>query len=211
MRLTRRSALAVAAGFSVARAGDDWVSMFDGRSLKGWKETPFHGRGPVSVRDGMIVLGKGRLTGVVWAGEFPRSGYEIEYEAARLDGNDFFAALTFPVNDAHCEWITGGWDGTVVGLSNLDGNDASENDTSAVYEFAKGRWYAFRLAFAENRIRTWIDQGPLFEIDITHRAVGLRFGDSDLNTPLGFSSYATQTGLRNIRYRRIGPESPKGR
>lgn len=211
MRLTRRSVLAAAAGFSAARAGDGWVSMFDGQSLKGWKETPFHGRGPVSVKDGIIVLGKGRLTGVVWAGEFPRSGYEIEYEAARLDGNDFFAALTFPVNETHCEWITGGWDGTVVGLSNLDGNDASENDTSAVYEFAKGRWYTFRLEFAENRIRTWIDRAPLFEIDVTHRAVGLRFGDSDLNTPLGFSSYATLTGLRNIRYRRIRPESLNGR
>lgn len=207
MRLTRRSVLAAVAGFRAARAADGWVPMFDGRTLKGWRETPFSGRGPVIVKDGIILLGRGRLTGIAWSGEFPRSGYEIEYEAARLDGNDFFAALTFPVNDTHCEWITGGWDGTVVGLSNLDGNDASENDTSAVYEFVQGRWYSFRLSVADNRIRTWIDRAPLFDIDITHRDVGLRFGESDLNTPLGFSSYATLAGLRNVRYQRIRSES----
>lgn len=208
MRLTRRCVLAAAAGLAGARGEEVWVPMFDGRTLKGWKETPFSGRGPVTVKDGMVLLGRGRLTGISWAGEFPRSGYEIEYEAARLDGRDFFAALTFPVNGTHCEWILGGWDGTVAGLSNLDGNDASENDTSAVYEFAQGRWYKFRLAFADSRIRTWIDDAPLFDIDITHRDVGLRFGESDLNTPLGFSSYNTLTGLRSVQYRLIRPKNP---
>ena len=111
-------------------SGNAWIPLFDGHSLSGWKEAPIPGRGPVGVQDGAIRLGKGRMTGIAWTGDFPRSGYEIRFEAARLEGNDFFAGLTFPVNDSFCFWVNGGWDGTVVGLSNLDGNDASENDTS---------------------------------------------------------------------------------
>lgn len=181
----------------------EWISLFDGKSLKGWKEAPFRGRGEVHVKDGTILLGKGYLTGITWAGEFVRSGYEIQFEAARLDGNDFFAGITFPVNDSFCSWINGGWGGSVVGLSTLDGDDASENDTSTVRDFVNGRWYAFRLAVTENRIRGWIDGELIVDADIKGRRVGLRAGEIDLCTPLGFASYSTVGGLRKIEYRRL--------
>lgn len=193
-------ALAVPAGAS------DWISLFDGRSLHGWKEAPYTGRGQVGVRDGAIHLGKGRTTGITLSGEFPKSDYEIRFEAARLEGNDFFAGIVFPVNDTFCSWINGGWDGTVVGLSNLDDNDASENDTSTIRDFVKGRWYAFRLAVTASRIQAWIDGSLVIDVDITHRKVGLRFDESDLGKPLGFSSYATAAGLRRIQYRRLAAE-----
>ena len=175
--------------------------MFDGKSLTGWKQTPFSGRGEVGVINGMIRLGKGRMTGITWTGEFPQSGYEIRFEAARIEGNDFFSALVFPVGKSFCSFINGGWDGTVVGLSNLDGNDASENDTSTIRDFVQGRWYAFRLAVTEHRIQVWIDDTTAINADITGREVGLRFDDTELCTPLGFISYATVGGVRKIEYR----------
>ena len=93
-----------------------------------------------------IVLGAGGpMTGVTWSGEFPKTNYEIRWEAARIDGNDFFASLTFPVGDSYCTWVTGGWGGDIVGLSSLDGWDASDNETRSYFDFDKGRWYAFRL------------------------------------------------------------------
>ena len=93
------------------------------------------------------------MTGITWIGEFPKSGYEIRFEAARLEGNDFFAGIVFPVKDSYCSSINGGWDGTVVGLSNLDGNDASENDTSTIRDFVRGRWYDFDLPFLKTEFR----------------------------------------------------------
>ncbi len=182
---------------------DGWIPMFDGRSLAGWKETPFPGRGMCAVKDGAILLGKGRMTGVNWTREFPKSGYEIRFEAARLDGNDFFAGLTFPVNDSFCSWINGGWDGTVVGLSNVDGYDASENDTSTNRDFVKGRWYGFRLLVTQTRIQAWIGGSGVIDVGLDKRKVGLRFDDTDLSAPLGFCSYATAAGLRAIEYRRV--------
>jgi len=181
-----------------------WTALFDGVSLKGWRETPFTGHGQVRVKDGMILIGKGQLTGITWTGAFPRSGYEIRFEATRLDGSDFFAGLTFPVKDSACSLISGGWGGSVVGLSSLDGDDASENETSTVRNFEKGRWYAFRLSVTENRIRVWIDADLVIDADIAGRKVGLRPGEIDLSQPLGFAAYSTVGGLRKIEYRRLG-------
>lgn len=186
-----------------------WTPLFDGKSLSGWKETPFSGRGRVEVKDGIIIIGSGHLTGITWTGDFSRSGYEIRFEAARLDGSDFFAGITFPVNDTFCSWINGGWGGSVVGLSSLDGDDASENDTSIMRDFVEGRWYAFRLAVSETRIRGWIDGELVIDADIKGRQVGLRPGEIDLSTPLGFASYSTVAGLRKIEYRRLVPEAPR--
>jgi Domain of Unknown Function (DUF1080) len=195
------AAAVLCSGFLASQTPAVWNRLFDGATLQGWKETPFGGRGTVSIQEGAIALGKGRLTGITWTNEFPKSNYEIRFEAARLEGKDFFAGITFPVNDSHCSWINGGWGGSVVGLSSLDGDDASENDTSTLREFETGRWYAFRLQVTENRIRGWIDDALVIDADIAGRRVGLRPGEIDLNTPLGFASYATAAGLRKIEYR----------
>lgn len=186
-------------------AAPEWTPLFDGKTLEGWQEAPFYGHGKVAVKAGVLELGNGHMTGVRWIGAaaFPRSGYEIRFEAARLEGNDFFAGIVFPVNDTYCSWINGGWDGTVVGLSNLDGDDASENETSTVRDFVKGRWYRFRLAVTERRITAWIDDAVVIDVDITGRKVGLRFDDTDLCKPLGFASYRTVAGLRKIEYRKL--------
>ena len=49
-----------------------------------------------------------------------------------MKGGDFFATLTFPVDDSFCTFVTGGWGGDIVGLSSIDGWDASDNETRIV-------------------------------------------------------------------------------
>jgi len=188
---------------------EHWTPMFDGKSLQGWKPHAPAAVPGVTVKDGFILIPQARLSGIAWTGEFPASNYEIRYEAARLAGNDFFASPTFPVDNSFCSWINGGWGGTVVGLSSLDFDDASENDTSTIHDFVQGRWYAFRLAVTTNRIRAWIDSQLIIDADITGRRVTLRADDSGLFTPLGFSSYSTLTGLRKIEYRRLPADSSR--
>ena len=187
----------------------EWISLFDGKTLQGWKEADFTRHGTVQVKDGTIVIGKGYLTGITWTRDFPKTNYEIRFEAARLDGSDFFAGITFPAGEAFCTWINGGWGGNVVGLSSLDGDDASENDTSTSRDFEKGRWYAFRLEVTQNRIRAWIDGNVVIDADIQGREVGLRPGEMDLSTPLGFASYSTAAGLRKVEYRPLAAAGGK--
>ncbi len=182
----------------------EWKPLFDGKSLQGWKETAFNGHGEVRVRDGVIVLGGGMpLTGINWTGPFPRINYEIRFEAARLEGSDFFASLTLPAGDSHCTFVTGGWGGDIVGISSLDGWDASDNETRTYVNFENGRWYSFRVEVRAERIRAWIDGERVVNVAIAGRRVELRPGDIELSAPLGFASYASTGGLRRIEYREL--------
>lgn len=180
----------------------EWKPLFDGRSLQGWRETNFRGRGPVRVEKGSVVLGSGApLTGITWTGSFPRSGYEVRFEAARLEGSDFFASVTFPVGDSFCTWVLGGWGGDIVGLSSIDGWDASDNETRAYFTFEKDRWYALRFQVTGDRIKAWIDDKAIIDVSIAGRSIELRPGEIELSAPFGFASYATTGGLRKIEYR----------
>jgi hypothetical protein len=193
--------LLCAAAVAQPKAGE-WQSMFDGKTLAGWRETAFTGHGKARVENGTIVLAPGApMTGVTWSGAFPKANYEVRFEAARMDGNDFFASLTFPVGDSFCTWVTGGWGGDIVGLSSIDGWDASDNETRTYFDFEKGRWYAFRLQVTPARISIWIDEKPIASVEITGRKVGLRTGEISLSAPFGFASYGTAGALRKIEYR----------
>jgi hypothetical protein len=179
-----------------------WQPLFDGKTLRGWRETPFPNHPPVRVEQGQIMLTAGApLTGITWTSSFPRANYEIRFEAARLKGGDFFATLTFPVGDSFCTWVTGGWGGDIVGLSSIDGWDASDNETRSYFTFENGRWYKFRLHVTTDRIRAWIDEQKVVDVAIGGRTIDLRPGPIKLSAPLGFASYNTTGALRNIAYR----------
>lgn len=185
-------------------AGEEaWTPLFDGVSLNGWKETPFSARGKVTVADGAIVLGAGAMTGVTRTAPFPATDYEVRLEAMRVSGHDFFAGITFPVRGSHLTWINGGWGGTVVGLSNLDGMDASENETSLRYAFEAGRWYALHLVVTGDRVQAWIDGKQYIDASLDGRQVDLRFGEIELSKPFGIAAYGTTAKLRKIEYRKL--------
>jgi hypothetical protein len=184
---------------------EPWHSLFDGKTLDGWKETTFVARGKVSVEQGTVVLGTGYMTGITWTKDFPKANYEIRYEAARIQGNDFFGSITFPVHDSFCTWVSGGWGGMVVGLSSLDLMDASENETMQLISFNESQWYHFRLRVTGSTIEAWIDEELVISVDFTGREVGLRSGEIENSKPLGFASYRTIGALRNIEYRLLPP------
>ena len=65
--------LLIAAGFMSLQAGDQkpaapaWKSLFDGKTLKGWKSTNFGGEAEVTVEDGTIVMDRGsNMTGITF-------------------------------------------------------------------------------------------------------------------------------------------------
>src|SRR5438105_5385837 len=103
-----------------------WKSLFDGKSLSGWKSAGYIGGGKIEVKDGAMVLGKGeRMTGITSTrGDFPAMDYEVALEGKKLAGDDFFCTTTFPVGKDFCSLVVGGWGGQVVGLSSLNHLDA---------------------------------------------------------------------------------------
>lgn len=187
----------------VIAARASWHALFDGRTLAGWEETPFGGEGQISVRDGRIVLEFGEpLTGITWRGPVPRINYEVRLEAMKLAGSDFFCALTFPVGDSSCSLVLGGWGGSTVGLSTIDGLDASENETTQQIAFDDNRWYAVRVRVTDARITAWLDDRPIVDVATAGRKIGIR-PEVDLSRPLGIASYRTRAALRGIEVRTI--------
>jgi hypothetical protein len=180
-------------------------SLFDGKTLSGWTSTNFGGEGNVSVRDGTIILEMGsNMTGITWTGgELPHTRYEISLEAMKLDGNDFFCGLTFPVGDAPCSLIVGGWGGTMVGLSSLDGMDASENETSRTMNFDRNRWYRIRVRVVPGKIQAWIDGDQVIDANTSGRKISIR-PEVELSRPLGIATWLTRAALRKIELRELG-------
>jgi hypothetical protein len=182
---------------------DGWQSLFDGKTLQNWQVTNFGGQGQVTVEDQWIVLDFGSdLTGITWTGELPRTNYELMLQAMRVDGSDFFCGLTFPVGDSYCSLIVGGWGGTVIGLSSIDGRDASENPMSQLMNFDPKRWYRVRLRVNEARIEAWIDARKVVDQEIAGHKISIR-PEVELSRPLGIASWRTKAALRHVQMRRL--------
>jgi hypothetical protein len=192
---------------------ETWQSLFDGKTLAGWTVPVYGGDGEVEVQEGNIVLGRGEMmTGIRYEKEFPKINYEIRYEAQRTSGYDFFAACTFPVKESYCTFINGGWGGGLVGLSSVNGYDASENSTSDHVDFRGDTWYRFRIRVTDDRIQVWLTpQDKEGNWEAEKSIVELETEDKELSTrfevgkykPLGFCTWCTGGQLRNIEYRKI--------
>ncbi|EAQ78410.1 3-keto-disaccharide hydrolase [Blastopirellula marina] len=184
-----------------------WRSLFDGKTLGDWKSVNFGGEGEVSVSDGAILMAQGvNLTGATYQKAPPKTNYEIRFEAKRLEGIDFFAGLTFPVEDSFCSWIVGGWGGAVVGLSSIDGKDASQNETTKYMGFDDNRWYRFRLKVTPEKIAGWIDDKLVIDQNIKDRKITTRNEVTD-SQPLGFSAWQSTAAIRKIEIRDVGKKA----
>lgn len=197
--------LTLAAGGCTANkpASRVWQPLFDGKTLDGWTQSNFGGQGETTVADGKILIPMAdRLSGITYSGELPKSNYEVQLEARRLSGTDFFVGLTFPVNDSHASLILGGWGGAVCGISSLDGEDANHNETRKIVRFTKEQWYKVRLSVEPDRLRAWLDEEPIIDVDISEKQISIR-PEISPSKPLGLSTFATTAEIRSIDLRRI--------
>jgi hypothetical protein len=186
-------------------------SLFDGKTLGQWeivRKGDFQQHGKVEVQDGCIVIGAGMPgSGVRWAGEFPKMGYEISLEGKRVQGDDFFCGLTFPVGDSALTLILGGWSGWVVGLSCIDGKYAIDNETCQGVEFEQDRWYRVRVRVTKPRIEVWLDDKQIVDLQTADHTFAAS-NEMEPCLPMGLATWHTTGALRHIRYRIC--ESPVG-
>jgi hypothetical protein len=191
---------------------EDWKKLFDGKSLAGWKETDFFGAGKVAVKEGAIVMEKGKqMTGITYARkDFPTIDYEVTLEARKVAGNDFFCTTTFPVGDSFCSLVVGGWSGTVVGLSSIDFMDASANETRKDKEFKQDQWYRVRLRVRKSRIEAWIDREKMVDLDTTDRKLTIRV-ECHPCRPFGIATWKTTGEVRDLRLRLLTETEKAGK
>ena len=182
------------------------VALLDNDELTGWETIQFGGEGECRIKDGVLTLPAGDpLTGIASIrDDLPKTNYELSLSARRVRGIDFFCGLTFPVADSHCTLIVGGWSGCVVGLSNIDHQDASTNESRVFMKFEKERWYEIKVRVQPEKISVWIDGQQVIDQDIQGRHISLR-NETVPTAPLGLCTFETTAEIKNLTLRRLRP------
>ena len=186
--------------------GANWTYLFDGKSMAGWKVTDFAGRGEVELKDGRMVLGMGAmLTGVnlTATNDLPRYGYELAVDVMKLEGSDFFCGLTFVVGDSCCSLIAGGWGGGLVGISSINNNDASMNETTSFKSFEANRWFRIRVKVTRERLEAWIGADRVARVDLEDKRISVRPGEIEMSQPFGIATFQTTTAIRSVQWRKL--------
>lgn len=185
-------------------------SLFDGKSLAGWKDSNFAGGGEVRVEPDfkgqgpVIWVDAGQsLSGITFTNPVPKTDFEVTVEALKIQGNDFFVGLTFPVGAAHATLVLGGWGGATTGISSIDGQDASENDTTKFLTYEKNKWYRIRMKVTPKKLETWLNDEKIVDQDISDRRISMRFGEIENSIPLGIATYQTTTVIRKVEIKPV--------
>ena len=189
---------------STAAEPTDWQPLFDGKTLKGWTPVDFAGHGEVEIVDGAVQVNMGAaLSGIAYTNATPKVDYEVALQARKISGGDFFCGLTVPVGETHCTLIVGGWGGGVLGISSIDGQDASQNETMSTLYFETGKWFDIRFQIKADRLKVWVDNEELIDVDITDRKIEMRAGEIEIAKPFSLSTYVTTAQFKNIRLRKL--------
>lgn len=202
--------LMVLGGLRLAVAAEEALKpilLFDGKSLDDWEMVDIGASGYVELDEdqGWMLIRQGdTLSGAIYkkAKDLPLERYEIELEAMRQAGVDFFCGLTFPVGNVEtcATLILGGWGGSVTGISSIDGMDAAENATGTYQRYEDNKWYKVKLRVTPENLSVWIDEKQVVDIDTAGRKVGLRPGLIESYAPLALSSFNTAAAFKNVKF-----------
>ena len=197
-------------GAAAAKPAAAEKSLFDGKTLIGWKDSGFAGAGEVTVEPNfkgqgpVIRIDAGQsLSGLTFTNPLPKTNFEITLEALKVQGNDFFVGLTFPVGEAHATLVLGGWGGATTGISSIDGLDASENDTTKFLGYEKDKWFRIRMKVTPAKLETWINDEKVVDQDLKDRRISMRFGEIESSVPLGIATYQTTTVVRSVQIKSV--------
>jgi len=191
---------------AAARAGA--AELFNGKDLSGWTNVfAASGGAPVKVLpDGVVECGAGDpLSGLAYTNAAPTMNYELSLEAMRVEGSDFFVALTIPVATNFCTVVVGGWGGSLCGISSVDYLDASENQWSECKNLLNDRWYRLRVRVTPGVLQVFLNE-DLYAARIEYgesSRLSLRFGDIEKCKPLGLATYCTRAYWRNLTLTRL--------
>ena len=172
----------------------EWVSLFDGKTLDGWK-----GPKELHVEDGQLVMeiGKGARGGFAWTGEFPKIDYELELDLVKTEGTNV-CGLILPVGESPA----------ALGIADHDIGLGSVNKKMP---FPRGKWFRLRVRVTQPKVQVWVDDALVIDLPTEGEQFGIWSGFQGLR-PFGIHTRTTRIALRSIRLRSLAPgaaEAPK--
>jgi hypothetical protein len=189
------------------------VRLFDGKTLRGWTApTRFAGTwqgtgeaGEVGVGKGSILLAKGNpITGICWAGDFPKVDYEILFEITKPgEVKGYLCDVAFPIGESRAGLCLGGGDrGNLVALHLVDGRGREGNVTTRAMGFEPKRWHRVQLRATQAKIETWVNKEKVIDLETKGHSFGVLREWEPLN-PFGIGAWGGARMVRNIVLRRI--------
>ena len=87
--------------------------------------------------------------------------------------------------------------GGVVGISNIDGLSAVENETTDYLEFKPNQWYKFALQVTKETLQVTIDDKKIVDVDHEGHKYAV-WWEQEQMAPLGFATWHTASEIRKI-------------
>jgi hypothetical protein len=91
-----------------------------------------------------------------------------------------------------------------VGLSSINNQDASENETTSYKKFDPNKWYKIRVRVAGGKIECWIDDEQVVDVELKDKRISTRI-ESDPSRPLGISTYQVTSAIKDVELKRLKP------
>lgn len=172
-----------------------------------WQTINFGGEGDVYFKESALNLDYGNpLTGVTYKGDLAAllgeemDNYAITLQTQRVEGVDMFLGVTFPVGkEGHVSLVLGGWAGAITGISNLDGLNASENDTTQYHNMPEGQWFKVKIMVTPEKIQCWLDDKQLVDVKRADYEKYDTHGAVVDTKPFGMFSYSTWGRVKEMK------------
>ncbi len=201
-----------------ARAGEEWVSLFDGQTLTGWKAAEHPDS--FSVVDG-VIRGSGLRSHLFYLGADGKAefeNFELELDFKAMDGAN--SGVYF-----HATWQDEGWprlSGTEVQVNNdqpaLEKNYIENKKTGSLYGFRNlykamakdGEWASYNIKVTKPRVQVRINGKLMIDyVEPSNVPVLVAGQTRDILTKGTFALQChdekSKARYRNIRVRRLPP------
>jgi len=183
-----------------------WIKLFDGKTMKGWiplEKTDYDMDSHAEVTNSYIRLAKGvPYSAVIIDAKFPKTNYEIKLRAKRLERDDIFCGILFPVKETYCSGVFGGWGNWIVGLSCVDELFADENSAGETMHFDNNEWYEIRLRVTDDYIKAWVHNTEVIYQELKGHRIS-PYPGLEMFGPFAFFTYDTAAAYDRIEFRRL--------
>lgn len=170
-----------------------WVTLFNGKTLAGWKPDSPAAAGKATVADGRLVLDKqdDAEVRVVWDGQFPAIDYDLLVDLQRFEG-DGCSVLWLPVGDSRLAFYIASH---VLGLRTPTGEELL-----AEKWFEPAEPYAMQIRVTSQKIQVWVDGHKIADFSPVGRAQSVDRGKEPLDGPR-IASERRRSAIAHIRVR----------
>lgn len=193
--ISRRAFIAAAAAPAFLRA-EEWISLFDGRTLAGW--TPSENKDSWKVRDGLLSA-EGPRSHLFYSG--PVNGarfknFELEAEVMTQPGCN--SGIFFHTAYQEKGWPDRGFEIQVNNTAQGEGGYRERKKTASLYgvrniykQFVNdGEWFTLRIAVRGKNVRVWLNNTLM--VDFTEATPPVLASGSERGRVLGSGAFALQ-------------------